>query len=162
LDRLPDSAVARGALPWYRHFHVWLLIAFPALSVAGGIATLWLAFRTDDGLVADDYYRQGMEINLRMERDRNAQAAGLEADVVVEPDAGRIRVLLNAAPGFEAPPRLSLSFMHPTRAGLDRTVTLDAAGPMVYEGALPVLGAARWYALVEADDWRLVKIVDRR
>jgi hypothetical protein len=153
---------ARGALPWYRHFHVWLLIAFPALSVAGGIATLWLAFRTDDGLVADDYYRQGMEINLRMARDRNAQAAGLEANLVLEPGAGRIRVLLNAAPGFRMPPQLSLSFMHPTRAGLDHAVSLDAAGPMFYEGALPDLEPARWYAVIEADDWRLVKIVDRR
>jgi hypothetical protein len=162
LDRLPDSSGARGALPWYRHFHVWLLIAFPALSVAGGIATLWLAFRTDDGLVADDYYRQGMEINLRMERDRHAVAAGLDADLEFERASGRIRVALRARQGFPQPEVLRLSFMHPTRAGLDRTVRLDAAGPMFYEGALPELEPARWYAVIEADDWRLVKVIDRR
>lgn len=157
MDRLPDSAGARGALPWYRHFHVWLLIAFPALSVAGGIATLWLAFRTDDGLVADDYYRQGMEINLRMERDRRAVAAGLDADLELGRASGRIRVALRARPGFPAPEGLRLSFMHPTRTGMDRTVTLDVVGPMIYEGPLPDLEAARWYAVIEADDWRLLK-----
>jgi hypothetical protein len=150
------------AAPWYRHLYVWLLIAFPAASVAGGVAMLVVAARTNDGLVVDDYYRQGMEINRRMERDRNAQAVGLDSDLAFDPESGRIRVVLSAQPGFKAPEQLSLRFMHPTRAGLDSVVVLDAVGPMSYEGPLPELEAARWYLLIEADDWRLLETLDPR
>ncbi len=49
--------------PWWTHGHVWLIIAGPAIVVVAGIATLVLALRTPDPLVAEDYYRQGIEIN---------------------------------------------------------------------------------------------------
>lgn len=51
------------ALPWWRFGHVWLLIAGPALVVVAGFVTLWLALTRPDPLVAEDYYRQGLEIN---------------------------------------------------------------------------------------------------
>jgi hypothetical protein len=155
-------AEAKSSLPWYRHFHVWLVIAFPALSVAGGVAMLLVAANTNDGLVVDDYYRQGLEINRRMERDQNAVSAGLGAGIEFDAAAGRLRVQLRANAGFPAPARLRMSFMHPTRAGRDRTVDLGAVAPMVYEGPLPELEGAKWYALIEADDWRLLESVDRR
>jgi hypothetical protein len=152
----------KAVLPWYRHFFVWLLIAFPALSVAGGVAMLLVAANTNDGLVVDDYYRQGLEINRRMERDRNAASAGLRAGIEFDPAAGHLRVRLRANAGFHSPARLRMSFMHPTRAGRDQTVDLGRVAPMVYEGPLPDLEGARWYALIEADDWRLLESVDRR
>ncbi len=55
----PDT----GSQPWWTHGHVWLIIAGPAIVVVAGIATLVLALRTPDPLVAEDYYRQGIEIN---------------------------------------------------------------------------------------------------
>lgn len=121
---------------------------------------LLVAARTNDGLVVDDYYRQGMEINRRMARDLKAQAIGLEADIEVA--AGRIRVALGARGEFRPPRQLRLSFMHPTRAGFDREIVLDATAPMIYEGPLPPLDTARWHTLIEADDWRLLEVIDRR
>ena len=159
MDPHPEAADMQGG-PWYRHAYVWLLIAFPAASVAGGLAMLFMAVQTNDGLVADDYYRQGMEINRRMERDLKAQAAGLGADIRFL--SGRVRVALKARGEFSPPRRLQLSFMHPTRSGLDRTITLDETAPMIYEGSLPQLEAARWYALIEANDWRLLDSIDLR
>lgn len=153
---------AQPALPWYRHFHVWLLIAFPAVSVVVGLAMLLVAIRSDDGLVADDYYRQGMEINRSLERDRTAQAAGLTAKLDPDSKPGVIRVTLDAHAGFPIPARLRVSFLHPTRAGKDRVIELPAVDPMSYEGSLPELDRARWYVLLEADDWRLVETLDRR
>lgn len=41
----------------------WLLAIPPAAAVIGGIAVLYLAITTNDGLVADDYYRRGVTIN---------------------------------------------------------------------------------------------------
>ncbi|QJW84228.1 nitrogen fixation protein FixH [Ramlibacter terrae] len=49
--------------PWWKHGHVWLLIAGPAAVVVAGFATLWIALATPDPVVAPDYYRRGIEIN---------------------------------------------------------------------------------------------------
>jgi len=51
------------AAPWYRYGHVWMLIAGPAIVIVAGIATAYIAMRSPDPLVAEDYYRQGIEIN---------------------------------------------------------------------------------------------------
>ena len=49
--------------PWYRHGHVWLLIAGPAAVVVAGIATAVIAATGADPVVEADYYRRGIEIN---------------------------------------------------------------------------------------------------
>jgi uncharacterized protein len=49
--------------PWWKFGLVWMVIAGPALVVLAGIATVWLAARTPDPVVAEDYYRRGVEIN---------------------------------------------------------------------------------------------------
>ena len=51
------------ALPWWRHAHVWLLISGPAIVVVAGFVTLWLAIRTPDPVVEEDYYQRGLKIN---------------------------------------------------------------------------------------------------
>lgn len=45
-----DRSVAPG-LPWWRHAHVWLVIAGPLVVVLASIATLWLAIRVPDPVV---------------------------------------------------------------------------------------------------------------
>ena len=35
----------------------------PAAAVVGGAVMLWLALTTYDGLVSDDYYKEGLAIN---------------------------------------------------------------------------------------------------
>ena len=59
--------------PWYREPWPWILMAGPAIVVVAGFATLAIAVKTDDGLVADDYYKQGLAIN-RVLRARRAGA----------------------------------------------------------------------------------------
>ena len=49
--------------PWWRHGYVWLVLSGPAVVVVAGIATAVIAMRTHDPLVAEDYYRRGIEIN---------------------------------------------------------------------------------------------------
>lgn len=49
--------------PWWKFGHVWLVIAGPAIVVVAGIATVVIAVRTPDPVVAQDYYRRGIEIN---------------------------------------------------------------------------------------------------
>jgi hypothetical protein len=52
-----------------------MLIAPPLVSVIGGIALVWVAIATDDGLVTPDYYRQGIAINQRLTREQAANCA---------------------------------------------------------------------------------------
>jgi hypothetical protein len=55
--------VSEAATPWWHFGHVWLVIAGPAVVVVAAFVTLWLAIKIPDPVVADDYYKRGMEIN---------------------------------------------------------------------------------------------------
>jgi hypothetical protein len=78
---------AMDSTPWFRQRWPWLLIAGPAIVVVAGIVTIWLAIRSDDGLVADDYYKQGLAINQVIGRAERAQALGLTAKVTIGAEA---------------------------------------------------------------------------
>lgn len=56
--------------PWWKHGHVWLLISGPAAVVVAGLLTAWVAIASPDPVVAEDYYRQGIEINKQLARER--------------------------------------------------------------------------------------------
>jgi hypothetical protein len=60
-----DARTAHGPAPapWWKHGHVWLLIAGPATVVVAGVITTVLAVRGADPVVAQDYYRRGIEMN---------------------------------------------------------------------------------------------------
>lgn len=49
--------------PWWKHGYVWMVLGGPAAVVVAGIATLVIAVRQPDPVVAPDYYRRGIEIN---------------------------------------------------------------------------------------------------
>ena len=135
---------------WYRERWPWILMAGPAIVVVASLVSAWLAIRSDDGLVIDDYYRQGLAINLTLSRRDAAARLGMQAEVHLAD--GRIRVLLAGAAGRGA---LTLRLVHPTRGGMDQSVNLAAVQPGVYEGRLLPLMPGRWHVVLEAHDWRL-------
>ena len=142
-------------IPWYRERWPWLLMAGPAIVVAAGIATAVIAWRGSDGLVADDYYTQGLAINRVLERDARAQALGGAATVSFNPERTRVRLIF--ARQAAAPGAMRLVITHHTRAGLDQAIELVQIAPGVYEGAvaLPAKGAYR-LQLESADGlWRI-------
>ena len=49
--------------PWYRHSWPWFIVVLLSTTVVAGIATVIIAVRGADPLVADDYYRAGKAIN---------------------------------------------------------------------------------------------------
>lgn len=61
----PESKPASP--PWWKFGYMWLVVGGPAIVVVAGFITLWLAIRTPDPLVANDYYRRGIEINKTLE-----------------------------------------------------------------------------------------------
>ena len=155
----PRQTTADSSRPslWYREPLVWMVLAIPAAAVVAGAVMLVLANTTWDGLVADDYYRRGMEINQSLARDTEAARRGLRATVTF-PAPGTVTVRLTGPDGAAAASgddRLHLHFARAARTGNDVrvTVTRDAAG--VWRGTLPAIAPGKWYAEVGNEQWRL-------
>jgi hypothetical protein len=140
--------------PWYSEPWVWLVIALPLTAVIGGGVTLWLAVSTSDGLVIDDYYQRGKEINLDLARDKAALRRGVSAEMTLDAAANAVAVHLADMQGGW-PNRIRLSLLHPTRAGHDVVIDLLHAGSGNFHGSLPAPASGHWYVQLEADDWRL-------
>jgi hypothetical protein len=139
--------------PWYREPWPWLLAAGPAAAIVGGLFTLAIAVKTDDGLVADDYYKRGLAVNQVLSREARARQLELRASVSFS--AASVRVELEGA--LEPPPQLRLRLIHPTRSGKDQSIMLKAIAPGVYEGRLaPLEGEMRRLVVEDAGaSWRL-------
>lgn len=60
--------------PWWKFWHLWMVLALPAVVIIASLITLYLALSRPDELVSADYYRQGIEINKSLE-DRAAAAS---------------------------------------------------------------------------------------
>ncbi|HVL36547.1 MAG TPA: FixH family protein, partial [Burkholderiales bacterium] len=131
----------------------WLLMSGPAAVIVAGAITTWIAFATSDGLVAEDYYRQGRGINKVLAREEAAAQRGLAAEVAIE--GGRMRVALRG----ESPPALFVHLAHATRAGHDQRLRLAPAGAGLYEGELAPLPPGRWRIVIEDPQgaWRIVQ-----
>lgn len=147
-------SVLAPAKPWYRSPWPWLLIAGPAIVVVAGIATAWLAWSTDDGVVADDYYKRGLVINREIERSGRGAALGVGAVLEVAPD-GALRLRLTGIAEGAAPPVVRTKLTHATRAGFDRVATLARGADGVYAGRIAPPPHGRWLVSVETDTWRL-------
>jgi len=144
-------ASLHSPVPWYREPWPWLLMLGPVGVIIAGAFTMWLAVVHEDGLVADDYYKQGLAINKVIRRQAQASHLGLHARILF--GAGRARIHLQGG----APRALSLQLVHPTRAGLDRHALLKVDADGWYEGPIAVPATGRWHIAVEDESgqWRL-------
>jgi len=144
-----------SSTPWYREPWPWLLMAGPVLVVAASLGTAWLAVSSDDGVVADDYYKQGLAINQVLDREARARTLAIRALVTFNPE--RTRVRLQLAGDGPLPAGVTLRLAHPTRAGEDQTIGLAAVAGGVFEGAMQPPASGRWHVLLEdaAATWRL-------
>ncbi len=151
---MPNAVAVSPARPWYRDRWPWLLMAGPIVVVFAGIGTAWLAWSTDDGVVADDYYKRGLVINKELERAGRGESLRLAAVLAVAPD-GALRLELAGAADMPVPPSVRARFANATRAGLDRTANLVRMPDGAYAGRIAPLPPGRWRVAVETDAWRL-------
>jgi len=141
-------------IAWYRQPLVWMLIAIPLSAVFGGISMIYLAVTTNDGLVKDDYYKYGKQINLVLERDLEAKRIGLSGEFNLEPQTGTVSVQLATKEGA-LPPTISLELLHATRSGQDKSIELVLTPEKKYHGLVTTLAAGRWYVQLTTAQWRL-------
>ena len=147
----------RDLLPWYRHPWPWILMAGPGIVIVAGVITAYLAVVSNDGLVVDDYYKQGLTVNQVLARNQRAGELGLSAEVLRSDDGSLLRVFLHGKEGAVFPPALNLRITHPTRSGVDQNLVLPADGAGAYSGKLSTPLSGRWHVVLEDDksEWRL-------
>ena len=142
--------------PWYREPWPWILIMLPMSAVVASLITLWLAIKSADGLVEDDYYKQGIGINKILRRDQAAQALHLGATLSLDRDGKSLMVRFTGK--LDAmPDTLQLSLLHPTQAHRDLHFTLQEGAKGNYSAVVPDLNNSRWRVILEAPEggWRL-------
>lgn len=140
-------------VPWFRQFWPWFLILLPASVVVAALATLYIANRHADDLVADDYYKDGLAINRELEKIDRARTLGVDI---------KLRVLERQLRATVAGPvrddRLALRLSHPIEADRDVDLQLVRIGDGSYTAPLPGGVDSRWHWLVEGGDkesWRV-------
>ena len=134
---------------------MWMIIAIPLSAVIMGVVMITLAIRSDSGLVVDDYYQKGKQINRVLARDKAAFELGLAAMLTLE--EGNREVTIRFDPGMktELDASIQLNFIHATKPGLDQHLQLQLIDPVTLSGQLRQLGAGRWNLSLQTDRWRL-------
>lgn len=140
--------------PWYKIPVVWLVIGIPLSAVIYGIFFLTVSISSFDGMVVDDYYKVGKQINRELKRDKAAAEHGLTAQLMV--NSGSINVFLASNQSYTPSPALEISFIYSTRAGQDKTIFVEQSQPGIYKGSIPELESGRWNVQITSDDWRLM------
>ena len=142
--------------PWYKQFWPWFLISLPLSVVIASIVTINLAIQTNDGLVSDDYYKEGLAINQSLQRDRTAAELGVSAQLTIEESGDMVRLTLNKGSLAAYPEQLTLHLQHATHAGHDQILTLVRAPGDQYLGYLeqPIREGV-WHISLATEEWRL-------
>lgn len=144
--------------PWYREPWPWILMAGPFIVVIAATFTAWIALTTSDGLVTEDYYKQGLSVGQTIARSERAAELGVSARLRLTSEGVTASVAASSARNdFSLPTSIKISLSHPTRAGLDQSAVLPLVGGK-YAGKLRLPAAGHWLVLIEDDkqSWRLM------
>ncbi len=144
------------SLPWYKYPFVWFAFSIPAAAVISGIGMIWIAVATDDGLVADDYYKQGLAINKNLQRERRASELGISAGFEYDGELSRVLLSFNKGQLEHYPEVLSFYLEHATRAGSDQQIKLMHGLDNQYIGYVKgKMPAGVWHVVLSTQAWRI-------
>jgi hypothetical protein len=146
-----SSRAERAASGWYREPWPWLLLSGPFVVIVASLASAWMAAKSDDGVVAQDYYKQGITINQRLAR-MTPDTRPLGATIKIAA-SGELRAHIEGLVEPPKNPRLTLA--HPGAATHAVVVMLEADPGGDFVGALVHQTPGRWIATLESDSWRL-------
>jgi hypothetical protein len=114
------------------------------------MATTVIAVRSDDGIVAGDYYKRGLLVNQRLPKD-GAVTPHYAATVTLGP---RGEIAVRPETGDAQGDFLRVTLYHPG-SGTRETVSLRRNGDGDFEGTLAKAQPGRWIVTVESTDWPL-------
>lgn len=146
----------RTPAPWYREPWPWLLMAGPAIVVVAGSFTMVLAITTSDGVVADDYYRQGLAVNREIERTHAGEQRQLHG--AVRYDAAGQGVVADLAAADALPAVVRITFSHPARAIDDVVLDLTRAADGLYRGNARLPPGTHLNVKIEGADWLVTAV----
>ena len=146
----PGATSVRGAWPW-------LLAAGPAVVVVASFASAWLAVSRADPVVAENYYKLGLTINLRLPA-MTATKLTPTATIVI----GAVGAVSVRAPDTATVPTYVKLTLHRPGDRDSEVEMLDASGAGTWSGTLHDVRAGRHIVTLESDAWQLpVTIVER-
>lgn len=153
---VPDASDTSKRTPsWYRHFWPWVVFGIPAATIVAGVVTLYLASKTQDSLVADDYYKQGLAINRVLDKVASANRQQIQARLNMSGNHFEITLSGKADPW---PDSLSLYLLHPTLGARDHTFLLRRRGKdLVYDSDQELPSSGHWNIrlLPNGEDWQI-------
>ena len=140
---------------WYKQPLVWMLIIPPLTAVIAGIATIIIAVKTDDGLVKDDYYSHGKNINRTITRDKAAADLKLKATLLFDYTNNTVMATITSDEGYSLPDYIDTDLLHATRSGNDRKISLQRTPGGKFFSVIPQLAEGHWIIQMSADNWRM-------
>jgi len=143
-------------IKWYKLPLVWMVIFFPAFAVVGGLSMLAISIYIDDGVVVDDYYKKGKEINRVLIRDQFAHELALKGGVVYSAENNKIHITLASGVGAELSKKVKIAIMHGTRGNMDVNKEIISTQNGLYQLQLKTpLAKGPWIIQLSTDRWRI-------
>ena len=141
--------------PWFKQFWPWFLISIPFITICYCALMIYMAITTENSLVSDNYYKDGLAINQSLSMDKRAKELNLSAELNAFESA---RVSLKLTGDLtDTPSFLTLKLLHPTIDGRDVEVKLLPEPGNIYSAILEKPLQGRWHIDIIAHDatWRL-------
>lgn len=157
---LDNNATKSG--PWYKEGWMWLVVSIPAAAVILGLSMVYFAVMNPHSMVSDDYYKEGLAINRKLQLDRQARVWGLKGEVQLE---GKTLFLHFDKPLPVMHQALTLKAIHPTIAEKDQTLVLTSNDQQRFVGlfANPLEKAHyKLHIISNQHQWRLKASMNTR
>lgn len=158
----PTPEPAEIDRPWWTEWGLLLVAGLPALTILACAISVTIAVKGRDGVVSDDYYRQGLAINQSLKRNEVAIEQGLSAAVSLDRERQRIRVTVSKAHGANPPStesregqRLRLELINAVHPERDRRLILSPDTDGHWFAEAPGLLTGPWDIALEGTEWRL-------
>jgi hypothetical protein len=120
--------------PWYKQFWLWFMLVPLGVLMTGSFYLLYVSIVTNDGVVVDNYYRDGKGYVVRREEDAFARAMDLSAKVFWSDETISVKLNGDLTP---PPETLELMVIFPTAQQFDVYIDLQHRGLGEYVGKLP-------------------------
>ena len=148
--------------PWYKHRWPWILMAGPSIVIIAGLTTAWLAIKSNDGLVDDNYYKVGLSVNEEIKQRQLAAELNLKATLNLVDNGKAVEVVLSGLPKEALPDSLQLRLIHPTRKGEDQSTNLIRQGSVFKGSIIGNPGTGSWRVVIEDHlaGWRMDGVWD--